>query len=128
MSRIVFASLFVCLLMVCPGCVSLYHLVPFLFVLGIICTTILAFAGFPYFSYLIWSAYALFCVLFSLPGINETGLWSFLLPGIFLLMHVSYGIGTVQGLWKRMYEAVLQKNGCIRHLCHDQESLEHGWR
>lgn len=96
-------------LLVCPGCVSLYHLVPFLFVLGIICTTILAFAGFPYFSYLIWSAYALFCVLFSLPGINETGLWSFLLPGIFLLMHVSYGIGTVQGLWKRMYEAVLQK-------------------
>lgn len=96
-------------LFVCPGCISIYHLIPFLFVLGIVCTTVLAFAGFPYAAYLMWMAYALFCVLFSLPGIHETGILRFALPGIFLMMHVSYGIGTALGTGKGLYEVVLQK-------------------
>ena len=96
-------------LLVCPGCISLYHLIPFFFVLGIVCTTILALLGFPFLAALMWIAYALLCVLFSLPGIRRIGLLSFLLPGIFLLMHVSYGIGTARGLWKRMREAITIK-------------------
>ena len=94
---------------VCPGCVSLYHLVPFFFVLAVVCTAVSALAGFPYPAYLLWIAYALFCMLFSLPGIREIGLRSLLLPGIFLLMHASYGAGTAHGLLKRMREAILQK-------------------
>ena len=96
-------------LLVCPGCISLYHLIPFFFVLGILCTTLLAFVGFPALAALMWIAYALFCVLFSLPGIRKIGPVSILLPGIFLLMHVSYGLGTARGLWKRMREAITIK-------------------
>lgn len=42
---------------------SIYHLVPFLFVLGILFSVIMAFVNVPIFVYLLTSAYLLFNIL-----------------------------------------------------------------
>lgn len=83
-----------------PHCFSLYHFVPFCFVLGILLTTILAALGFPLLAALMWIAYLLVDLGVSL---KETARSSFLatnllLPILFLLLHLSYGIGTLIGL------------------------------
>ena len=92
-------------LWVCPGCISLHHLAPFGFVLGIAATTVLALAGFPAAAQLLWLAYGLFCLVFSLAGIRELGAAALVLPGLFLLIHLCYGIGTAQGLWQGLWRA-----------------------
>lgn len=87
---------------VCPGCISPFHLVPLLFVLGIIFTTLLAFLGYPLLAECMWGAYG----LFVLAGVAVTILnrkanrYTFLMPILFLMLHLSYGIGTVVGLIK----------------------------
>ena len=48
---------------VCPGCISLFHLVPFAFVLGIIFTTLLLFFGFWHLAALMWMAYGIFTLV-----------------------------------------------------------------
>lgn len=92
-------------LALCPGCISLYHLIPFGFVLGILITSMLMAAGIFLPGLLIWGAYGLLTLIFSLCAIvkdppHRTDL---MLPVLFLLMHLSYGIGTFSGLlgWLR---------------------------
>lgn len=87
---------------VCPGCLSLYHFVPGAFVGGILLTTVLAAAGFPWLAALMWGAYGLLAVgmaLLAVRGETKTG-YQFLLPGLFFLLHVSYGTGTLLGILK----------------------------
>ena len=48
---------------VCPGCISIYHFVPFAFILGILFTTILAFLGVWQIAAMMWSAYFLFTLV-----------------------------------------------------------------
>ncbi len=90
-------------LKVCPGCISLYHLIPFAFILGIIFTTVLACFGIWQVAAIMWGAY----LLFGLFGVTCTVInkkanrWTFMMPFLFLLLHVSYGIGTAVGLVKR---------------------------
>ncbi len=84
---------------VSPKCFSLFHFVPFLFVLGIIFTTVLAILGLPLLAILMWSAYALFVVLSTvIEFVKKPSLTKLLLPIIFLLLHTAYGIGTLLGL------------------------------
>ncbi len=81
-----------------PKCFSLFHFVPFLFVLGIIFTSVLACLGLPALMYAMWSAY--FLLVFSitvLESIKKFRIYNLLLPIIFLLLHLSYGIGTLFG-------------------------------
>ena len=87
---------------VCPGCISLFHLVPFVFVLAILGTSALAALGWPLLSLLMWGAYGLFTLLGVLCSIlNGKATWlSWLMPVLFLILHVSYGIGTAVGLLK----------------------------
>ena len=77
---------------------------PLLFVLGIVLGFILCFA-FP----ILWPCYigvlALHLLIGAIEGIksaSKTGKWScvFIMPYIFLNMHISYGIGYLHGLWK----------------------------
>lgn len=87
-------------LKVCPGCISLYHLVPMAFVLAIVVTSIFAVFGFPWLSLIMWGLYWLFGIVSMIFSIAKDG-FSFamlLMPFIFLLLHVSYGIGTIGGL------------------------------
>ena len=84
-----------------PKCFSLFHFVPFLFVMGILFTSLLAFLGLPLLSLLMWGAYLLFTVLMTvLEFVKKPVLTNLLLPVLFFLLHVSYGTGTIIGLLK----------------------------
>lgn len=85
---------------VCPQCLSLYHFIPFVFILGIIFTTILAVLGSPLLSKIMWSAYLLMACAMSVLAIDKKN-WSITqlsLPFLFFLLHLSYGVGTLAGL------------------------------
>ncbi len=89
-------------LWVCPGCLSLFYFVPFFFVLGIIATTILSILGFWHSSALMWGLYLLFtfygtaCTIIN----KKANKWTFLTPILFLILHISYGVGTFIGIFK----------------------------
>lgn len=86
---------------VCPGCVSLFHLVPLAFVLGILFTNVLGVFGIWQLGALMWSAYGLLAVAMAVMSAvhSKERSWYFvLLPVLFLLLHVSYGVGSVVGV------------------------------
>ena len=88
-------------LFVCPGCISVFHLVPFAFICGIIFTTALLFFNFPCFSQILWVSYGIVTVVMSITAMiqaNTNLLYFLCLPLIFLLLHLSYGVGTAVGL------------------------------
>ena len=89
-------------LSVCPKCFSLYHLVPFGFILGIILTTILALFGIWQLSALMWGAYFLFDIINSIMCFvgGKFNLSKLLLPILFLILHLAYGLGTLIGIIK----------------------------
>lgn len=85
---------------VCPGCLSLFHFVPFFFVLAIIATTIMAAFGMWQGAALLWGAYGFANLAMTGFAIVQNGfkLIYLSLPVLFLLLHVSYGIGTLLGI------------------------------
>lgn len=87
---------------ICPKCISLFHLIPFAFVLGIVCTSILAALSFWYLSAVMWGAYLLFTMtgMFCTILNKQANRWTFLMPILFLILHISYGWGTLIGLIK----------------------------
>lgn len=119
---------------VCAPCLSLYHFVPFAFVMAIIlsvlfCTgfaiagsiTALSGAALVIFKViagltgLMWVLYGLLAVIMALAAVigapkirNKTCL---ALPFLFLMLHVSYGTGTVIGLIKMPFWVKGIKNG-----------------
>ncbi len=86
----------------CPQCFSSYHFVPFLFVLSLILCIILALFHIIIPLYLIIGLYTMFNITTLGFIIIQNGfhLQYLLLPSIFLLLHLSYGIGTARGLLK----------------------------
>ncbi len=85
---------------VCPRCLSLYHFVPLAFVLAIIVTSVIAVFGFPWLSLIMWGLYGLFAFVSMIIAMINDG-FSFamlLMPAVFPVLHVSYGIGTLCGL------------------------------
>lgn len=91
-------------LKVCPGCISLYHLVPLAFVLGIILTTALLFTGIWQLSALMWGLYGLFAVSTTvISGIGRKKyVQSIAMPFMFLILHCAYGTGTFIGILKSL--------------------------
>ncbi len=85
---------------ICPGCISTYHLIPFAFVMGIIVTTILALLSFWNLAATMWLMYALFVLLGTFGAVlsGKTNRWTVLMPVLFLILHMSYGVGTAVGL------------------------------
>lgn len=83
-----------------PKCISIFHLVPFAFVMAIIVTSILAGFGIWQLSALLWGIYILFILANSVIEIvrNKFSFTNLLLPLLFFLLHVSYGVGTLKGL------------------------------
>ena len=86
----------------CPQCLAIYHFVPFAFVLGIILTTILSVLGYPLLGRLMWGAYWLLAILMAVLSVRgEKKHWNqLLLPVLFFLLHISYGIGSLVGFLK----------------------------
>lgn len=87
---------------VCPGCLSLYHFVPFAFLCGIIFTTVLAVCSYPLLAVLMWGLYGLLAVVMAVLAVRGEKKYPghLLLPVLFLMLHVSYGAGTFVGLIK----------------------------
>lgn len=84
---------------VSPKCFSPFHFVPFAFVFAIIFTTVMAFFSFPFLSYLMWGAYMFLVLSMSIMELFHKPIaTNLLLPFIFFLLHISYGIGTLLGL------------------------------
>lgn len=83
-----------------PKCFSVFHFVPFCFVMAILVTTVLAFFGLGILSALLWSVYGLFIIANSIIEIagNKFSITNLLLPILFFLLHFCYGIGTLKGL------------------------------
>ncbi len=97
---------------VCPGCISLFHLVPFALVLGIVFSTILALFSFWHLAATMWAAYFLFTLTGTVCTIinKKANRWTFLMPMLFLTMHISYGIGTLVGIIKMPFARKTLKN------------------
>ena len=88
---------------VCPQCFSLYHFVPLAFVCAILVTALLAVLGYPLLMALMWSLYGILAVAMACKAIIENRRFhisNLLLPLLFLLLHLSYGAGTLVGLVK----------------------------
>lgn len=99
---------------VCPECLSLYHFVPWAFVVAIIVTTIGCItcrlaavkSALSHVIYavtgLMWGAYWLLAIIMAVVAAagdkNKRNKTCVLLPFLFFLLHISYGIGTVCGL------------------------------
>lgn len=85
---------------VCPNCLSLFHFVPFFFLLAIVISLGLSFSGYSLLLYLISSVYIIFTVVMTLKSIKDDGITKFFwaMPMLFLLLHLSYGLGTLKGL------------------------------
>lgn len=96
-------------LKVCPDCISLYHLVPFVFVLFIVFTSILSLLGISQLNVLMWSLYGLFAITNTiLSGIqNGFYLQHLIMPVLFLILHISYGIGTGVGLISKLKKEMI---------------------
>lgn len=88
---------------ICPACFSLFHFVPFLFIISIIFCTILYLCGFKVFFIVLILSYLIVAILMALATYLRNRItcrFAVLLPLIFLLLHISYGIGTLVGLIK----------------------------
>ena len=87
-------------LKVCPGCISVYHLVPMIFVVAIIVTTIIGIVGFWQLAGVMWGAYGLLSIGNTIvSGVqNRFYFYSFLMPLMFFVLHIAYGVGTLKGI------------------------------
>lgn len=85
---------------VCPQCISVYHLIPFVFLLGVLLTSLLACFGYWLLATLMWSLYGLFGIYNTVVSALKEKLLPYLLcmPFLFLVLHLSYGIGTMIGI------------------------------
>ncbi len=86
---------------ICPGCVSVYHLVPCLFLSAIPVTAALAYIGIWQPAACMWLMYAAAAVFMTIAAfVNEERNLLFLtLPALFFVLHISYGAGTWLGLF-----------------------------
>ena len=83
-----------------PRCISPLHLVPLCFVLSILATTVLWGFGYWHSGALLWSLYTAFAVYSTVASIIGDGFLphKLLIPFLFLILHISYGVGTLIGV------------------------------
>lgn len=86
----------------CPECLSYFHFVPFLFVIMLLLGGIFAYFVSAIPLYLLITLYTMFDIVntVSCCTIKNIQPQFILLPIIFPLLHISYGIGTIVGLIK----------------------------
>lgn len=83
-----------------PACLSLFHFVPFVFVLSLIICSIVCGLGFPWLLQILIAFYLLFdgYITYNAFSGDKKYLHMALLPLIFPALHISYGIGTLVGI------------------------------
>lgn len=88
-----------------PRCFSLYHFVPFFFVVSIMLGVILDVVGVTLPIKILLLSYLCVNIFMSLAAImscKKRNIYFVLLPVIFLMLHLYYGLGTVIGIFKRI--------------------------
>ncbi len=88
-----------------PRCFSLYHFIPLVFVLAIVSTAVLSCLGLHWPFAALWIAYAIAALSMSAVsaiGCKDRNLCFCFLPLIYLLLHLSYGSGTIVGIVKML--------------------------
>jgi len=95
-------------LYICPGCISLFHMVPFLFVLAIMVTTVLMAIGISWPAIVLWATYLIanlsisfMTVVSKLKERQSVTKVDIALPFVFFVLHAAYGTGTVVGFIER---------------------------
>ncbi len=86
-------------LFICPGCISLFHLVPAAFVLAIMGCLLLGilFSWLP--MLILGVAYGLFLLLSTIMSlVQKRQMIDLLLPFVIFAIHLAYGTGTIVGL------------------------------
>lgn len=103
---------------VCPGCLSYFHFIPFVFLLAMVGSSLIwALAGQPVYFAIIIAMYTMFNLVNTVgafvikKSINPLFL---ILPLLFPVLHISYGIGTLVGLikmpfWKHNLDGSAQR-------------------
>ena len=84
-----------------PRCFSIYHFIPLAFVLFIFFSLILLSFGIAFPAAALWGAYAvvnLSMAIASVISCREKNGFFVLLPAIFLILHIWYGVGTAIGI------------------------------
>ena len=86
---------------ICPGCLSLYHFVPFAFVCGIVAALLLSPVSwlFPALYFGLDALAAAAMTAFAIIGEKKRNAVNLLLPILFFLLHTIYGIGTAAGMF-----------------------------
>jgi glycosyltransferase involved in cell wall biosynthesis len=114
---------------VCPACLDIYYFVPGAFIAGIVLTSVLAAVGFPQLAILMWSLYGILAVGMAIAGVRKERkhLLQCCLPFLFLVIHVSYGLGTVVGLckmpfWRRKHKYCESVERVKERLHHGKET------
>lgn len=94
-----------------PKCISLFHLVPFAFLIALItCVVLSAFGLWPLLALLL-ALYFLVDILLSITAIigeKRFCLEYLLLPFMFFSLHISYGVGTLFGIAGVLFKGVKQ--------------------
>lgn len=86
-----------------PRCFSLYHFVPFVFVVAIIVSAITGLFSTTWPFICLWSVYGLVNLTMSLIAIltsKDRNVYFVFLPIIFLVLHICYGVGTLLGIFE----------------------------
>lgn len=86
----------------CPGCVSIYHLVPLAFVVAIVTALTLGITLTWIPTLVLLGLYGFFAILNSIISCigNKFNPFVLFMPFLFFTLHVSYGVGTMIGLLK----------------------------
>lgn len=96
-------------LFVCPGCISFFHLVPFAFVCAAVLTAVMAGFGWWWFAAAMWALYFAFAIANTVISVKKKGDFQkkfLLLPLLFLLLHLSYGAGSVVGFFSLIFKPI----------------------
>lgn len=87
---------------VCPKCLSYFHFAPFLLVCALLLFGVLALCGFALPLILLSAAYLLFDAVITAAAFSgrKAYLQFILLPFLFPVLHIVYGVGTLTGVLK----------------------------
>lgn len=87
---------------ICPGCFSVYHFVPLAFIIALFISALLAICGIKWILAGLLLVYILIDIVMSILSVKKQKLYLyyFMLPVIFLSLHIAYGVGTLVGIIK----------------------------
>ncbi|MBR1796579.1 MAG: glycosyltransferase family 2 protein [Clostridiales bacterium] len=102
-------------LFVCPGCISLFHLVPAAFVVGIIVCIVFGIMWSWNPMILLGITYSLFLVLSTAVSlIKKRQVMDLILPFVILTVHIVYGAGTMKGSLSMIFNRFVTIGGVQR--------------